>query len=448
MRKLFIILLTALILLTSCVSQNTADTTDSIQTTEQTTATNTSDTGTIPPDDDKPVAPKTNKELYSAFLEAWKNNRISDYYEYASAELCCLLNKDAFIGVFNDITGTFGSISSFTDESQTVDSGYDVFRCKAMLEYADVELTISIKNLQICGITHDIRFVKPFDKELGNGITESYFLLESGEYKLNAVYTFCTENNSPAVLLVPGSGPSDFNETVGLLTPFKDIAIGLAKNGVNSMRFEKRTYRYPDKFTAKSGIDEEYYEDCKAAVSWLEKQNTSGIYLLGHSLGGQIAAALAEKVNTKGIILFNSSARHLADISADQYSRLDPSNKTAYEQYAQAAKAATADTAKGLYYYSLTDYYWASYNEINVIESLKNAGFPTLIINSSADNQTFTSDFELWEKELSKTEQVTVKVYDDISHFGYKIDMNDTASLYKPTEFPKELIEEFVKIIK
>ena len=156
---------------------------------------------------------------------------------------------------------------------------------------------------------------------------------------------------------------------------------------------------------------------------------------------------MAEEINTKGIILFNSSARHLADISANQYNRLDPSNKTAYEQYAQAAKAATAGTAKGLYFYGVTDYYWASYNEINVIESLKNAGFPTLIINSSADNQIFTDDIELWKKELSKTQQVTVKIYDDISHFGYKIDTNDTASLYKPTEFPKELIEEFIKAI-
>lgn len=448
MRKLFIILLTALILLTSCVSQNTADTTDSIQTTEQTTATNTADTGTIPPDDDKPVAPKTNKELYSAFLEAWKNNRISDYYEYASAELCCLLDKDAFIGVFNDITGTFGSISSFTDESQTVDSGYDVFRCMATLDNADVEFTISIKNLQIAGITHDVRFTEPFDKELGNGITERYFLFESGEYKLNAVYTFCAGNNSPAVLLIPGSGPSDFNETVGLLTPFKDIALGLAKNGINSLRFEKRTNRYPDNFTAKSEIDEEYYDDCRAAVSWLEKQKTSGIYLLGHSLGGQIAAALAKEVNAKGIILFNSSARHLADIAADQYSRLDPTNKAAYEQYAQAAKAATADTAKGLYYYSLTDYYWASYNKMNVTESLKNAGVPVLVVNSSADNQTFIDDIDLWKNELSETENVIIKVYDDISHYGYKIDTNDTASLYRHAEFPTELIDEFVKIIK
>ena len=250
------------------------------------------------------------------------------------------------------------------------------------------------------------------------------------------------------MLLIPGSGPSDCNETIGLLTPFKDIALGLAENGVNSLRFEKRTYRYPERFTAKSGLEEEYYEDCKAAVSWLEKQNTSGIYLLGHSLGGQIAAALAKEVNAKGIILFNSSARHLADISANQYSLLDPSNKAAYEQYAQAAKAATASTAKGLYYYGVTDYYWASYNDINVIKSLKNAGLPVLIINSTSDNQIFSDDIDLWKNELSETDKVTVKVYDDISHYGYKIDTNDTASLYRHAEFPTELIDEFVKIIK
>ena len=276
MRNLFIILLTALILLTSCVSQNTADTTDSIQTTEQTTATNTADTGTIPPDDDKPVAPKTNKELYSAFLEAWKNNRISDYYEYASAELCCLLNKDAFIGVFNDITGTFGSISSFTDESQTVDSGYDVFRCMATLDNADIELTISIKNLQICGITHDIRFVKPFDKELGSGITERYFLLESGEYKLNAVYTFCAGNNSPAVLLIPGSGPSDFNETVGLLTPFKDIALGLAKNGVNSLRFENGQTGIPTTLRRKARLTKNIMTTAGRSYRGLKSKRQAG----------------------------------------------------------------------------------------------------------------------------------------------------------------------------
>ena len=85
---------------------------------------------------------------------------------------------------------------------------------------------------------------------------------------------------------------------------------------------------------------------------------------------------------------------------------------------------------------------------MNVTESLKNAGVPVLVVNSSADNQTFTDDIDLWKNELSGTENVIIKVYDDISHYGYKIDTNDTASLYRHAEFPTELIDEFVKIIK
>lgn len=445
MRKTFIILAITAILLTSCGLQN------GIENTEQTMTTSdiTGDTNTELSENEPPSTPKTNKELYSFLLEAWKNDRISDCYKYVSAELGSLVDKTAFLRIFSEMTDTFGQITGFTDGIQTVDSGYDVFRCKVTLDHAEVELTISIKDLQIAGITQDTRFTGPFDKESGDGITERYFLLESGEYVLNAVYTFCDEISSPTVLLIPGSGPCDYNETIGLLTPFKDIALGLAMNGVNSLRFEKRTNRYPDSFTVKSGLDEEYFEDCKAAAAWLEKQErTNGVYLLGHSLGGQIAAALAKNVGAKGIILFNSSARHLADIAKDQYSVLDPSNKTAYEQYAQAAKEATASKAKGLYYYGVTDYYWASYNEINVIESLKNAGVPVLIINSLTDNQSFPEDLELWEKELSDAEQFTVKVYDDISHYGYKIDTNNTASLYKPAEFPTELIEDYLSIIK
>lgn len=444
MRKTFIILAITAILLTSCGLQN------GIENTEQTTTSDiTGDTNTELSGNEPPSTPKTNKELYSFLLEAWKNDRISDCYKNVSAKLGSLVDKTAFSRIFSEMTDSFGKISNFSGEIQTVDSGYDIFRRKVMLDHAEVELSISIKDLQIAGIAQDTRFKSPYEKELGDGITERYFLLESGRYTLNAVYTFCKECSSHAVLFIPGSGPSDYNETIGLLTPFKDIALDLAKNGVNSLRFEKRTNRYPDSFTVKSGLDEEYFEDCKAAAAWLEKQErTNGVYLLGHSFGGQIAAALAKNVGAKGIILFNSSARHLADIAKDQYSVLDPSNKTAYEQYAQAAKEATASKAKGLYYYGVTDYYWASYNEINVIESLKNAGVPVLIINSLTDNQSFPEDLELWEKELSDAEQFTVKVYDDISHYGYKIDTNNTASLYKPAEFPTELIEDYLSIIK
>ena len=281
-------------------------------------------------------------------------------------------------------------------------------------------------------------------------IEEKHFVLESNGYKLNAVYTYIDDGNAhPAVLLIAGSGPSDYDETIGTLKPFKDIANGLAKEGINSLRVDKRTFSYAANFDIKCGIEEEYLDDCNTAIEYLKSQNISGLYLLGHSLGGQIATELAASIESiDGMILFNSSARHLADIACDQYSALDPVNKESYTTYAEAAKNATASSAKGYYYYSASDYYWVSYNQIDVAKNISNANIKTLIINSKFDKQSFDEDLNLWPTLFSDSANVSICVYDDISHFGYKIDTTDPSSIYTQVDFPSEVISAFSDFIK
>ena len=281
-------------------------------------------------------------------------------------------------------------------------------------------------------------------------IEEKHFVLESNGYKLNAVYTYIDDGKAhPAVLLIAGSGPSDYDETLGTLKPFKDIANGLAKEGINSLRVDKRTFNYAADFDIKCGIEEEYLEDCNAAIEFLKSQNISGLYLLGHSLGGQIATELAASIEgVDGMILFNSSARHLADIACDQYSAADPVNIESYITYAEAAKNATASSAKGYYYYGATDYYWASYNSIDTAQNIAEANINTLIINSKFDKQSFEEDLNLWSTIFSDSANVSICVYDDISHFGYKIDTTDPSSIYTQVDFPSEVISAFTDFIK
>ena len=281
-------------------------------------------------------------------------------------------------------------------------------------------------------------------------IEEKHFVLESNGYKLNAVYTYIDDGKAhPAVLLIAGSGPSDYDETVGRLKPFKDIANGLAKEGINSLRVEKRTFSYAANFDIKCGIEEEYLDDCNATIEYLKSQNISGLYLLGHSLGGQIATELAASIEgIDGMILFNSSARHLADIACDQYSAADPVNIESYITYAEAAKNATVSSAKGYYYYSASDYYWVSYNQIDVAKNISNANIKTLIINSKFDKQSFDEDLNLWSTLFSDSANVSICVYDDISHFGYKIDTTDPSSIYTQVDFPSEVISAFTDFIK
>ena len=281
-------------------------------------------------------------------------------------------------------------------------------------------------------------------------IEEKHFVIESNGYKLNAVYTYVDDGNAhPAVLLIAGSGPSDYDETLGTLKPFNDIANGLAKEGINSLRVDKRTFSYAFDFDLKCGIEEEYLDDCNTAIEYLKSQNISGLYLLGHSLGGQIATELAASIEgVDGMILFNSSARHLADIACDQYSAADPVNIESYITYAEAAKNATVSSAKGYYYYSASDYYWASYNQMDIAKNISDANIKTLIINSKFDKQSFVEDIELWQSLFSDSSNISIRVYDDISHFGYKINTTDSTSIYTNVDFPRELIFDFADFIK
>ncbi|MHB1151634.1 MAG: alpha/beta hydrolase [Eubacteriales bacterium] len=199
---------------------------------------------------------------------------------------------------------------------------------------------------------------------------------------------------------------------------------------------------YAKDFKITDGINEEYLSDCKAAIEYIKSQgNSSGITLLGHSLGGQIASELAanDKDVTR-IILLNSSARNLSEIACDQYCLADPANEKSYIEYREAAMAATEDTAKGLYYYGATDYYWITLNKLDTIQNIKDANIPTLIINSTNDKQVFNTDIQMWKDGLLDLSNVSIVVDDTISHFIYEIVVTDNNNFYRRIDLPDKII--------
>jgi len=390
--------------------------------------------------------PTSNDELYHYLMERWQEGNLSELYSYAADEMKALVDAEQFNSMFLTLNNTFGTMVKIIDEKSTEAGENSTYTATLVFEHVEAYIQVNISNLKIAGYTYDVRFVTNFENKLGDGITESFFLLESGAYKLNAVYTHTEESNAPTVLLIPGSGVSDYNETIGLLPTFKDIAMELAERGINSLRFEKRTNRYASDWTLQSDMDEEYFEDCQAALEWIRKTNESGeIILFGHSLGAQVAVSIAEQEDVNGLILFNGSARHLAEIAKDQYCEFDSVNATYYQQYMEAAMNCTQDTAKGYYYYGCSDYYWVDYNKLSTVEMLKKSEIQTLIINSRLDHQVYDADINLWQTEFADAQNVTIVVYDDISHFGYKIDTHDVTSVYKKTEFPDELADTFAE---
>lgn len=400
------------------------------------------------PDAEAETLPATNGELYSYIIEQWKQGDVSQLYAYASDTVKSLVDQEGFNSLFLCLNETFGSINSVKDERIFRENGMDAYTATIAFENVEADVEIYLADLKIEGYNFDVRFLNSFAIEHEDGIVEHYFLLESGRYLLNAVYTCTDKETAPAVLLIPGSGPADYNESTGLLRPFEDIALELAKHGIHSLRFEKRTNRYAEEFTSQSGLAEEYFDDCNAAIEWIRSRpETKGVYLLGHSLGSQIAVFLAEDNEVNGLILLNGTARHLARVMEDQFSRADPSNAASYRQLSDLAVAATTENAAGNYFFGAADYYWADYNKYETVDLLKKSALNTLIINSRADGQLFEADIHLWQEEFGNDDNVILEVFEDISHFGYPADNASASSVYREAEPAKDMMEEIIKFI-
>jgi len=129
-----------------------------------------------------------------------------------------------------------------------------------------------------------------------------------------------------AVLLVHGSGPNDRDETIGPNKPFRDLAWGLASQGIVVLRYDKRTKVYPEKMrdlVSTLTVKEEVIDDALDAVSLLRgiaEVSTQRIVVLGHSLGGYLLPRIAADTGIAGLIVLAGLCRPLEDTILNQFS--------------------------------------------------------------------------------------------------------------------------------
>ncbi|MGW6337305.1 alpha/beta hydrolase family protein, partial [Nocardia rhamnosiphila] len=119
----------------------------------------------------------------------------------------------------------------------------------------------------------------------------------------------------PGVVLLPGSGPTDRDGTLGDNKPLRDIAWGLADRGIAVLRFDKLTFARPEQIDAKFTAADEYVPHGVAAVQALRAHpavDAERVFVLGHSLGGRMAPRVAAAEPTvAGLILMAGSAQPL-----------------------------------------------------------------------------------------------------------------------------------------
>lgn len=277
-----------------------------------------------------------------------------------------------------------------------------------------VQLTFDADN-GVAGLWFGMREDAPdYAVAVPEGVEEREILLGEGtQYELRAILTYpAGEETSahPAVVLVHDSGAYDRNESIGGCTPFADLAHGLARAGIASIRYDKRTYTYGYDFTEDEvqsmTVQQEVIDDALLAIDALRAQpfaDAERICIAGHGLGGMLAPRIAVQSEGKiaGIVSLAGSARGYLDVVYDQNlamtddaSRLNAIKKE-YKKVEKLDSQKDSATVFGIPVPYLKDLYAHP-----VGESLGQLSVPILILHGESDFQMSLSDYKSWQSAL------------------------------------------------
>jgi fermentation-respiration switch protein FrsA (DUF1100 family) len=413
----------------------------------------------------KPVE-KTITEKAVDIVTLLKNKDYNGVYAYFDSSITNQITAGQFGSLWEQqVTAIYGNIKTIDGTSLSSESGYQVVNVTCIFSKGgDMDVMIIFNNqnlvISLTIVPPPVTYTPPSYVNQSLFIEKSV-IVGSGEWVLPGNLTIPNgEGIFPAVVLVQGSGPNDQDETIGSNKPFKDIAWGLATQGVVVLRYVKRTKEYPEKsldvqnFT----VEDEVIDDVIAAINLLNESsivNHSQIFVLGHSLGGYLAPRIASQNSLiSGLVVMAGPTRPIEDLILEQTQYLgNLSGVNDSEQIAELeeniTKIKTLNFTDNEIVLGAPASYWkdlANYDPVATAETLH---IPMLIMQGLRDYQVTMEDFDRWEDAFSDNSNVTLKTYSTLNHLfipGTGVPTN--TEYLNPSHVDIEVINDIASWIK
>lgn len=213
-------------------------------------------------------------------------------------------------------------------------------------------------------------------------------------------------DDSPVVLIVPGSGPTDLNgnNPMGVMSNvYMQMSEALAIEGISTVRVDKRGL-----FSSAAAGDpnavtvEIYAQDYKNWVDTIRKETDQPcVYMLGHSEGAlMVSAASINNENVCGLILVSGMGRPWGSVMRSQL-EANPANKpimkqayAAIEKLERGEKVDLDEIHSGLHplFDTAVQDFLISIMSVDPAQVAAKANKKTLIIQGVNDLQTSTID--------------------------------------------------------
>lgn len=223
------------------------------------------------------------------------------------------------------------------------------------------------------------------------------------------------DRDVPIVVMVHGSGALDRDETIYTNKPFRDIASGLARKGIATLRYDKRTYVYRQPVAS---MDDETILDALSAIR-LARRHSTRVYLLGHSLGAMLAPVIAERSEEPlaGIIMMAAPARDMDIVVRQQFDYLLPSGASPDFKEQQIENLRQR-----------SPHYLQPQGQTAAARRLT---LPMLILQGERDYQVTMEDYSLWQQVLKGKANVVYHSYPRLNHPFMEGDGKSTPMEYQ-----------------
>jgi len=230
----------------------------------------------------------------------------------------------------------------------------------------------------------------------------------------------------PAVILVHGSGAQDRDETVGPNPVFLQLSNALSNAGYAVLRYDKRGVDKSEG-NAASMTRDQLIADVTAAYAFarsLPVIDSSRVFLLGHSEGGELVPSVAATHRgVAGIILMAPPALPLGQVIMQQVmDSVPPSQRAAARrEETTALQKIRSGQAKG------RGMAWVRTSlDIDPVIAIKQVHAPILILQGGGDIQVLPHDLpRLVAAARSANHDVTARVFPGDNHLFMKIASNE-----------------------
>ncbi|MCH5264686.1 MAG: DUF3887 domain-containing protein [Lachnospiraceae bacterium] len=217
--------------------------------------------------------------------------------------------------------------------------------------------------------------------------TEQALTVGRTPYTLDGKLTLPTgTDKAPVVILLSAGDAMDMDGTIGQSgnTPLQDLAEGLARQGIASLRYHRRGYQYASSMPEQAGIYETLLEDAWYAIDQMynaREIDSSRIYVAAMGKAADYLPALIERKagRLSGAILMG--ARPLR--ATEQF-------------YGEAPQTVDCDAR-----YFMDE----------------NSTLPLLVLQGEADFETPVSYYEAWQELLKGRSHIAYRSYKNLNHY-------------------------------